>query len=247
MPEARVELARGCPRRILSPLRLPFRHSGRASNFVPTSEGCKRPPPSVHSASQRQGSFMPAAHPRGFHPWHDIPTGPKPPAEVTAVIEIPTNERNKYELDKKLGVFRLDRVLYSAVHYPGDYGFLPRTLGDDGDPLDVLVLMKIPVFTGCLVDARPIGLFHLVDSGVADEKVLAVPMGDPYSDGLNELRDIPQHYLKEIEHFFRVYKDLEGTKTETRGFEGAAAARAAITRAMSAYEERFGKGREAMD
>jgi inorganic pyrophosphatase len=183
---------------------------------------------------------MPVAQSRGFHPWHDIPTGPKPPAEVTAVIEIPTNERNKYELDKKLGVFRLDRVLYSAVHYPGDYGFLPRTLGDDGDPLDVLVLMKIPVFTGCLVDARPIGLFHLVDSGVADEKVLAVPMGDPYSDGLNELGDIPQHYLKEIEHFFRVYKDLEGTHTETRGFEGAAAARAAITRAMSSYEERFG-------
>ena len=93
--------------------------------------------------------------------------------EVTAVIEIPTNERNKYELDKELGVFRLDRVLYSAVHYPGDYGFLPRTFGDDGDPLDVLVLMTIPVFTGCLVDARPIGLFHLVDRGVADEKVLA--------------------------------------------------------------------------
>jgi inorganic pyrophosphatase len=178
--------------------------------------------------------------PRGFHPWHDIPTGPKPPIEVTAVIEIPTNERNKYELDKKLGVFRLDRVLHSAVHYPGDYGFLPRTLGDDGDPLDVLVLMTIPVFTGCLVDARPIGLFHLVDSGAADEKVLAVPLGDPYSNGLNELSDIPQHYLKEIEHFFRVYKDLEGTHTETRGFEGAGEAREAITRAMAAYEKRFG-------
>ncbi len=179
---------------------------------------------------------MPIQPPRGLHPWHDIPTGPNPPAVVTAVVEIPTNERNKYELDKKLGVFRLDRVLHSAVHYPGDYGFLPRTLGDDGDPLDVLVLMTIPVFTGCLVDARPIGLFHLVDSGKADEKVLAVPTGDPYSDGLNELDDIPQHYLKEIEHFFRVYKDLEGTHTETRGFEGAAEARAAIVRSMEAYE-----------
>ena len=185
---------------------------------------------------------MPIVPPRGLHPWHDIPTGPNPPVEVTAVVEIPTNERNKYELDKKHGVFRLDRVLHSAVHYPGDYGFLPRTLGDDGDPLDVLVLMTIPVFTGCLVDARPIGLFHLIDSGVADEKVLAVPMGDPYSDGLNDLGDIPQHYLKEIEHFFRVYKDLEGTHTETRGFEGAAAARAAITRAMASYQGRFGGG-----
>jgi inorganic pyrophosphatase len=101
--------------------------------------------------------------------------------------------------------------------------------------------MTIPVFTGCLVDARPIGLFHLVDSGKADEKVLAVPTGDPYSDGLNELDDIPQHYLKEIEHFFRVYKDLEGTHTETRGFEGAAEARAAIVRSMETYEEWFGK------
>jgi inorganic pyrophosphatase len=182
---------------------------------------------------------VPAAPPRSFHPWHDLPTGPNPPAEVTAVIEIPTNERNKYELDKASGVFRLDRVLHSAVHYPGDYGFLPRTLGEDGDPLDVLVLMTSPVFTGCLVDARPIGLFHLVDSGVPDEKVLAVPMGDPYSEGLHELDDIPQHYLKEIEHFFRVYKDLEGTRTETRGFEGAGAARLAVTRAMSAYQERF--------
>ena len=170
-------------------------------------------------------SLMPSPRIPGLHPWHDIPTGPNPPHEVTAVIEIPTNERNKYELDKTLGIFRLDRVLYSAVHYPGDYGFLPRTLGDDGDPLDVLVLMTIPVFTGCLVDARPIGLFHLVDRGAADEKVLAVPMRDPYSDGLNDLGDIPQHYLKEIEHFFQVYKDLEGTRTETRGFEGAEAAR----------------------
>jgi inorganic pyrophosphatase len=178
--------------------------------------------------------------PRSFHPWHDIPTGPTPPEEVTAVIEIPTNERNKYELDKELGVFRLDRVLYSAVHYPGDYGFLPRTLGDDGDPLDVLVLMTIPVFTGCLVNARPIGLFHLVDRGAADEKVLAVPVGDPYSDGLNDLADIPPHYLKEIEHFFQVYKDLEGTRTETRGFEGAAEARAAIEQAMQMYRDKFG-------
>jgi inorganic pyrophosphatase len=182
---------------------------------------------------------VPVTRPRSFHPWHDLPTGPNPPAEVTAVIEIPTNERNKYELDKEHGIFRLDRVLHSAVHYPGDYGFLPRTLADDGDPLDVLVLMTIPVFTGCLVDARPIGLFHLIDSGVADEKVLAVPKGDPYSEGLNDLADIPQHYLKEIEHFFRVYKDLEGTHTETRGFEGADAALHAVRRAMVSYRDRF--------
>jgi inorganic pyrophosphatase len=177
---------------------------------------------------------------RPFHPWHDIPTGKSAPDTVTAVIEIPTNERNKYELDKELGVFRLDRVLFSAVQYPGDYGFLPRTLADDGDPLDVLVLMTIPVFTGCLVETRPVGLFHLIDRGVSDEKVLAVPISDPYSDGVDDIDDVPPHYLREVEHFFRVYKDLEGTHTETRGFEGAAAARAAIVRAMGAYRKKFG-------
>lgn len=176
---------------------------------------------------------------RNFHPWHDIPTGPDVPNVVTAIIEIPANERNKYELDKELGIFRLDRVLHSAVHYPGDYGFLPRTLGDDGDPLDVMVLMTIPVFTGCLVDVRPIGLFHLIDRGAADEKVIAVPVADPYSEGLHELDDIPQHALKEIEHFFQVYKDLEGTRTVTRGFEGAAEARQAILQSMENYRKKF--------
>jgi inorganic pyrophosphatase len=173
----------------------------------------------------------------GLHPWHDIPTGPDPPGLITAVIEIPTNERNKYELDKQLGVFRLDRVLHSAVHYPGDYGFLPRTFAADKDPLDILVLMTIPVFTGCLVDARPIGVFHLVDKGVADEKILAVPLNDPYSEGIDDIADLQPHILKEIEHFFQVYKDLEGTSTETRGFEGAAAAQAEIVRAMEAYRK----------
>ncbi len=180
---------------------------------------------------------------RGLHPWHDIATGPEPPAVVNAVIEIPTNTRNKYELDKDYGIFRLDRVLASAVHYPGDYGFFPRTLGDDGDPLDVLVITTIPVFTGCLVECRPIGLFHLIDRGKADEKVLAVPVSDPYSEGINELDDIPQHTLKEIEHFFQVYKDLEGVTTRTRGFEGAQEAREAITYAMGLYKKKFGRRR----
>lgn len=175
--------------------------------------------------------------PRGLHPWHDIATGPNPPEVVNAIIEIPTNERNKYELDKEYGIFRLDRVLASAVHYPGDYGFLPRTLGDDGDPLDVLVITTIPVFTGCLIECRPIGLFHLIDRGKADEKVLAVPVSDPYSEGINELDDIPQHMLKEIEHFFQVYKDLEGVTTRTRGFEGATEARAAIVDAIALYQK----------
>ena len=175
-----------------------------------------------------------------FNPWHDVPAGSDPPQRVTAVIEIPANERNKYELDKQLGIFRLDRVLFSAVQYPGDYGFIPRTLGDDSDPLDVLVLLTIPVFTGCLVETRPVGLFHLLDRGVPDEKVLGVAVGDPYSEGIHDLADIPPHYLREVEHFFRVYKDLEGTRTESRGFENAAAARAAISRSMEAYVRKYG-------
>src|SRR5512140_1453910 len=198
MPEARVELARGCPRRILSPLRLPFRHSGPArrkstgdGRWKQLADGAVtfRRWRSWTSERSRQHEVPVAPGRHYFHPWHDLATGRGVPEVVTAVIEIPTNERNKYELDKESGMFRLDRVLHSAVHYPGDYGFLPRTLGDDGDPLDILVLMTIPVFTGCLVDARPIGLFHLIDHGQSDEKVLAVPVGDPYSEGLHDLCD----------------------------------------------------------
>jgi len=199
--------------------------------------GPRRAPPPGLDPPPRSAYYTAMRH---FHPWHDVPTGSDPPHRVTAVIEIPANERNKYELDKELGVFRLDRVLFSAVQYPGDYGFIPRTLAEDGDPLDILVLMTIPVFTGCLVETRPVGLFHLVDRGIPDEKVLAVPVGDPYSTGTHDIGDVAPHYLREVEHFFRVYKDLEGTRTESRGFEGAAAARAAIAQAMTTYQSKFG-------
>lgn len=179
--------------------------------------------------------------PRPFHPWHDIPAGPNPPDIVTAVIEIPANGRNKYELDKELGVFKLDRVLHSAVHYPGDYGFIPRTLGDDGDPLDVIVLMSVPVFTGCLVEVRPVGVFLLIDRGERDEKIIAVPTSDPFAGSIKDLNDIRPHALREIEHFFQVYKDLEGTRTESGGFQDAAAARRFIQQAVADYDARFSK------
>ncbi len=178
--------------------------------------------------------------PRPFHPWHDIPPGPNPPDIVTAIIEIPAHGRNKYELDKELGVFRLDRVLHSAVHYPGDYGFIPRTLGDDGDPLDVIVLLTEPVFTGCLIEVRPVGVFEMVDRGEADEKIIAVATSDPFAESIHDLGDIRPHALREIEHFFQVYKNLEGTRVESRGFKNAAAAKQFITRYIAAYDERFG-------
>lgn len=181
--------------------------------------------------------------PRPFHPWHDVPAGPNPPELVTAIIEIPAHGRNKYELDKDLGVFRLDRVLHSAVHYPGDYGFIPRTLGDDGDPLDVVVMMSEPVFTGCLVEVRPVGVFKLVDRGERDEKIIAVPTGDPFVETIRDLSDIRPHSLRELEHFFQVYKDLEGTHTESLGFEDAAGARRFIAAAVEAYDARFRPGK----
>jgi inorganic pyrophosphatase len=170
-----------------------------------------------------------------IHPWHDLPTGPDVPNVLTAVIEIPRHSRNKYELDKELGLYRLDRVLYSSVQFPGDYGFLPRTLADDGDPLDVLVVMTLPVFTGCLVEVRPVGIFHLVDRGASDEKIIAVPVSDPYGEGIEDIGDLRKHQLKEIEHFFEVYKDLEGVRVRSRGFSGAADAKKAILHAVANY------------
>lgn len=177
--------------------------------------------------------------PRPFHPWHDIPAGSDVPKVVTAVIEIPAQGRNKYELDKDLGVFRLDRVMHSAVHYPGDYGFIQRTLGDDGDPLDIIVLMSEPVFTGCLVDVRPVGVFKLIDRGENDEKIIAVPTKDPFAGSIQDLGDIRPHALREIEHFFQVYKDLEGTRTESQGFEDRRVAEELITQAIRNYEVAF--------
>lgn len=181
--------------------------------------------------------------PTHLHPWHDIPTGPDVPKVLTAVIEIPRHERNKYELDKELGLLRLDRVLYSAVQYPGDYGFLPRTLGDDGDPLDVLVIMTSPVFPGCLVEVRPVGIFHLIDRDASDEKIIAVPVRDPFTDEIRDITDIRSHALKEIEHFFEVYKDLEGIRVRSRGFDNASAAHKAILHAVDNYRRRFAPAR----
>lgn len=175
-----------------------------------------------------------------LHPWHDIPTGPDVPSVVTTVVEIPRYERNKYELDKVLGLYRLDRVLYSAVHYPGDYGFLPRTLGEDSDPLDVVVILTRPTFTGCLVDVRPVGLFRLVDRGENDEKIISVPLNDPYSESIMDLDDVPPHLLREVEHFFSIYKDLEGKGgVESHGFEDRAAAHRIILEGISRYREAF--------
>jgi inorganic pyrophosphatase len=174
-----------------------------------------------------------------IHPWRDLPPGRHPPEEVTAVIEIPSGSRNKYELDKESGLMRLDRVLYSAVHYPGDYGFIPRTLHEDGDPCDILVLVNEPTFPGCQIDARPIGVLMMLDRGEPDDKILAVPSHDPYYGEYFDIADIPQHYLKEVEHFFHIYKDLEGRRVQTVGWEKSVKAWRVISDSIVRYAEKY--------
>jgi len=174
-----------------------------------------------------------------IHPWHDLPAGPRPPEQVTAVVEIPTGSRNKYELDKNNGLFRLDRVLYSAVTYPGDYGLIPRTLHEDGDPLDVLVLVEEPTFTGCQIDARPIGVLKMLDRGEPDDKVLAVPWHDPRYEEYSDISELPQHYLKEIEHFFLIYKDLEGRRVEILGWENSDVTKQVIEESIVRYDVKY--------
>lgn len=177
-----------------------------------------------------------------IHPWHNLSPGKHPPEEITAVVEIPSGSRNKYELDKASGLLRLDRVLYSAVHYPGDYGFIPRTLSEDHDPCDVLILVNEPTFPGCQIDARPIGVLHLLDRGEPDEKVLAVPSTDPFYSEYFDIADIPQHYLKEVEHFFAIYKDLEGKRVQVAGWEKSDAAMRVIRDALARYEQAYSAG-----
>jgi inorganic pyrophosphatase len=153
-----------------------------------------------------------------------------------AVIEIPKGSRNKYEVDHETGRVFLDRVLYTTFVYPTDYGFFENTLGDDGDPLDVLVLTQYPLFPGVGVKVRPVAVFHMTDDGGGDAKVLAVPAKDPRWDHIQDLADVPEFTKKEIEHFFEHYKDLEpGKWVKTEGWEGAEAAEAIIAKAFEAY------------
>lgn len=155
---------------------------------------------------------------------------------IEVVVEIPRGSRNKYEFDKRRGVFVLDRVLHSAVHYPMDYGFIPETLSDDGDPLDALVVVNEPTFVGCHIPARPIGVLDMKDEKGRDHKILAVPLGDPRFASIRGLRHLDPHWLREIEQFFQTYKALEDAWTEILGWEGTAAAVRVIHAARQLHE-----------
>lgn len=167
----------------------------------------------------------------------ELPLGQAAPNLITAVVEIPQNSINKYEYDKTLHVFRLDRNLYSPVHYPGDYGFVPRTLAKDGDPLDILILGDAPSFPGCVLMARPVGLFRMLDQGIEDEKILAFASANPTFSHIENYTSVYAQILREVEHFFAIYKDLEGKRTQVIGWENVDAARAMILECHTRYTE----------
>ncbi len=172
--------------------------------------------------------------------WHELQPGPGPGLDVVyVVVEIPKRSRNKFVYDMQGGFIKLDRVLHSSLHYPGDYGFIPRTLYDDGDPADVLVMTNGPSSSGCIIEARPVGIFRMLDRGLHDDKLLAVPATDPLFDSYRDLDDIPPHFLNEVAHFFSVYKDLQQVRTEPQGWEGRDVACAEIECALDRYTHQW--------
>ncbi|HEX6923619.1 MAG TPA: inorganic diphosphatase [Bacillales bacterium] len=156
---------------------------------------------------------------------------------VDVMVEIPTGSQNKYEYDKEKGVFKLDRVLFSPMHYPTEYGYIENTLALDGDPLDVLVYTTFPTFPGCVIESRVLGMLNMSDEKGQDEKLLAVPTEDPRFKDVNSLDDMPSHVLDEIAHFFRVYKDLENKETNIGDWEGADKAAQVIAESLKRYED----------
>jgi len=173
--------------------------------------------------------------------WHDVSVGPKAPDVINVITECPKGSSNKYEVDKETGLVKLDRVLFSPLFYPGDYGMIPRTYGDDHDPLDALVLVTHPTLPGTLLEARPVGVMHMIDQGEGDDKILAVPIADPRWKHVDDLEDVPEPIRNEIAHFFSVYKDLEKKKVEVTGWGNAQKAREVIEASMAAYTEKFPK------
>ncbi|MEX1997151.1 MAG: inorganic diphosphatase [Candidatus Andersenbacteria bacterium] len=171
--------------------------------------------------------------------WHDITAGSNVPDTINVVVEIPKGSQNKYEYDKDNKIFKLDRVLFSPIHYPGDYGLIPQTLGLDNDPLDALVLVNYPTYPGTLIEARPIGVLKMQDNGEEDDKILCVPLHDIRLTDLDDMDSIHKAVREEIAHFFEVYKQLEGKRIILGGWQPAAEAKKIITAAAARYQEKF--------
>ena len=173
--------------------------------------------------------------------WHDISPKRISPEDFIAVVEIPKGSKNKYELDKETGLIILDRVLHTSTHYPANYGFIPRTYGDDGDPLDVLVLCSEPLDPLTLVRCYPIGYISMLDNGKNDEKIIAIPFSDPTYNTYHDISELPLHVFEEMSHFFSVYKALEGKETVPGDVSNRPAAVGVIQAAINEYVERFCK------
>jgi inorganic pyrophosphatase len=176
------------------------------------------------------------------HAWHDVTPGEHLPTEFTAVIEIPMGSSVKYELDKETGLLKLDRILYSAVYYPANYGFIPQTLAEDGDPLDVLVLCQEAVAPLTLVQARGIGLMTMMDAGKRDHKILAVAVDDPEYNGFHDAAELPPHRLTMLRRFFQDYKQLEGKAVEVDEMEPARASVPVVEKALLEYSAHRRRG-----
>ena len=172
--------------------------------------------------------------------WHDIDPKEISPVDFSAVIEIPKGCKCKYELDKYTGLLRLDRILYTSTHYPANYGFIPRTFADDGDPLDVLVLCSEPIYPLTLMRVYPIGVMRMLDGGKMDDKIIAVPFSDPTYLGISSIDELPPHIFDEIMHFFTVYKQLENKQTAVQSLFGKAEAERIVAEAIECYEKTFG-------
>jgi len=171
------------------------------------------------------------------NPWHKISPGRNVPETVNAIIEIPKNTRAKYELDKETGLLKLDRVIYSSMYYPANYGFIPQTYCDDKDPLDILVLSQIEVVPMCLVEAKVIGVMRMLDGGEMDDKLIAVAIGDMSVGHVGDIDELPVHFLKEMKNFFEDYKKLENKTVEVEDFQDAARAKEILLQSIEDYKE----------
>lgn len=176
-----------------------------------------------------------------LHPWHGAHYGANAPNEVNAIIEIPQGSRAKYEVDKKTGLLKLDRVIYSSFHYPINYGFIPQTLGQDEDPLDILVFCSQSIQPLCLVEASVIGNMQMIDSGQVDDKIIAVATNDPSVNHIKSVGELPPHFINELRNYFEQYKVLENKKVEIDNFQDKAKAFSIINEAIAYYQTNYGK------
>src|SRR6188768_1347044 len=174
------------------------------------------------------------------HPWHEVAIGDSPPTHVNGIIEIPKGSRAKYEIDKDSGLIKLDRVLYASMYYPLNYGFIPQTLGEDHDPLDIVVMTQVTVVPRCLISAKVIGVMQMIDHGEADDKIIAVAETDQSVSHINDVKDLPGHLVAELKHFFENYKTLENKKVIVDDLLHKEAAFEIINKSIKLYKDTYG-------